>query len=83
MVCISGGKDSFLLAKCIEELIRHGKIKFEACYVVMDPGYNKANREKIIKNAELLNLKIEIFDSDIFALQINLIPKVHAICVLE
>ena len=43
MVCISGGKDSFLLAKCIEELIKHGKFKFEAEYVVMNPGYNEYN----------------------------------------
>ena len=41
MVCISGGKDSFLLAKCIQELQRHGNVKFNAHYVVMDPGYNK------------------------------------------
>ena len=39
MVCISGGKDSFLLAKCFQEIIKHGKFKFEACYVVMNPGY--------------------------------------------
>ena len=66
MVCISGGKDSFLLAKCIEELIRHGKFKFEAKYVVMDPGYNKLNRKLIESNAKRLNINIEIFDSDIF-----------------
>ena len=66
MVCISGGKDSFLLAKCIEELEKHGKYKFEARYVVMDPGYNKINREMIINNAKLLNIPIEIFESDIF-----------------
>ena len=66
MVCISGGKDSFLLAKCIEELQRHGKYKFDVCYVVMDPGYNKINREKIIENAKVLNIPIQIFESDIF-----------------
>ena len=44
MVCISGGKDSFLLAKCIEELIKHGKFKFEARYVCMNPGYNEVNK---------------------------------------
>ena len=66
MVCISGGKDSFLLAKCIEELQRHGKYKFNVHYVVMDPGYNKLNREMIIKNAKELNIPIEIFESDIF-----------------
>ena len=66
MVCISGGKDSFLLAKCIEEIIRHGEVKFEARYVVMNPGYNEVNLKKIIENAKILNLNIEIFDSDIF-----------------
>ena len=66
MVCISGGKDSFLLAKCIEELIRHGKFPFTAKYVVMDPGYKKENRKKIEENAKLLNIPIEIFNSDVF-----------------
>ena len=66
MVCISGGKDSFLLAKCIQELQRHGKIKFEAKYVVMNPGYNEINRKQIIKNAEILNIPIEMFESNIF-----------------
>ena len=67
MVCMSGGKDSFLLAKCIQELVRHGKIKFEAKYVCMDPGYNKKNREYIENNAKLLNIPLEIFKTDIFA----------------
>ena len=66
MVCISGGKDSFLLAKCIQELERHSDIKFTAKYVVMDPGYKKENRDKIEENAELLNIPIEIFESNIF-----------------
>lgn len=66
MVCISGGKDSFLLAKCIQELIKHGKFPFTAHYVVMDPGYNKVNRELIEKNAKLLNVPIEIFETNIF-----------------
>ena len=66
MVCISGGKDSFLMAKCIQELQRHGKYPFEAHYVVMDPGYNEYNRQYIIDNAKILNIPIEIFESDIF-----------------
>lgn len=66
MVCISGGKDSFLLAKCIQELQRHGKIHFNAHYVVMDPGYRDINRNLIVNNAKLLNIPIEIFESDIF-----------------
>ena len=66
MVCISGGKDSFLLAKCVQELERHGKVKFKARYVVMDPGYNDYNRSFIEDNAKLLNIPIEIFESDIF-----------------
>ena len=66
MVCISGGKDSFLLAKCIQELIKHGKFPFTAHYVVMDPGYNKVNRQLIEKNAKVLNVPIEIFETNIF-----------------
>ncbi len=66
MVCISGGKDSFLLAKCIQELERHGIKNFTAKYVTMDPGYNKTNRHLIEKNAKLLNIPLTIFESDIF-----------------
>lgn len=66
MVCISGGKDSFLLAKCMEELKRHGKFKFDCIYVSMNPGYSKENLKKINDNAKLLNIDIEIFESDVF-----------------
>ncbi len=75
MVCISGGKDSFLLAKCIQEILRHGKLKFEAHYVVMDPGYSKKNRLIIEENAKILNVPIEIFESDIFAAVDNMETK--------
>ena len=66
MVCISGGKDSFLLAKCFQEIIKHGKFKFNAHYVVMNPGYKQENLELIKRNALELNIPIEIFESDIF-----------------
>ncbi len=66
MVCISGGKDSFLMAKCMQELVRHGKFPFEVKYVVMNPGYNEANIGLIKENAKTLNIPIEIFNSDIF-----------------
>lgn len=66
MVCISGGKDSFLMAKCFQEIIKHGKVKFTAHFVVMDPGYTKKHLEEIKKNAEILNIPIQIFESDIF-----------------
>ena len=66
MVCISGGKDSFLLAKCMQELQRHGKFHFDCHYVVMDPGYNDYNRDFILDNAKTLNVPIEMFQSDIF-----------------
>ena len=66
MVCISGGKDSFLLAKCLQELQKHGKVKFNLHYVVMDPGYNEYNRQFIIDNAKTLNIPIEMFNTDIF-----------------
>lgn len=65
-VCISGGKDSFLLALCFEELKKHHKFNFETKYVVMNPGYNSKNLKKIKDNAKLLGLDIIIFESDIF-----------------
>lgn len=66
MVCISGGKDSFLLAKCIQELEHHGKVHFTAHYVCMDPGYNEFNRQFIEDNAKLLGIPLEIFETNIF-----------------
>lgn len=66
MVCISGGKDSFLMAKCIQELERHGNVHFNTRYVVMDPGYNEYNLNMILDNAKTLNVPIEVFKSDIF-----------------
>lgn len=66
MVCISGGKDSFILAKCIEEIQRHSKIPFEAKYVCMNPGYNEKNKQLILDNAKTLNIDLEMFESDIF-----------------
>lgn len=65
-ICISGGKDSFLLAKCMEEIKKHGKIKFDIEYILMDPGYNKKNMNLILKNAKALNINLHIFKNDIF-----------------
>lgn len=65
-VCISGGKDSMLLAKLFQELQKHNKFHFDVEYLVMDPGYNKENRAQIEHNAKLLNIPITIFESDIF-----------------
>ena len=65
-VCISGGKDSFLLAKCMQELKRHGKINFEMIFLCMNPGYNEKNLELIKSNAKLMNIELHIFNSDIF-----------------
>ena len=67
MVCISGGKDSFLMAKCFQEIKKHGKVNFDASFVVMNPGYTEKHLEKIKANAQILNIPIEIFNSDIFA----------------
>lgn len=66
-VCISGGKDSMLLAKCFQELKRHGQIDFEVEFIVMNPGYKEENLEKIKNNLKLLNIDAQIFESDIFA----------------
>lgn len=65
-VCISGGKDSMLLAVILEELKNHGKIPFEIEYISMNPGYNQENLEQIKKNAEILDIDIKIFDAPIF-----------------
>ena len=65
-VCISGGKDSMLMAKLFQELKRHNKFEFELVFMVMDPGYNKVNRQMIIDNSKKLNIPIQIFDSQIF-----------------
>lgn len=65
-VCISGGKDSMLMAKLFQELKRHNKFPFELVFLVMDPGYNPKNRELIESNAKLLNIPVTIFESDIF-----------------
>lgn len=65
-VCISGGKDSMLMAKLFQELKRHGKFEFELVFLVMNPGYNKENLELIKSNAELMGIDIEVFDSPIF-----------------
>lgn len=71
-ICISGGKDSMLMAKLFQELKRHNKFPFELVFLVMDPGYNKENREIIEKNAKLLNIPITIFESDIFDTVFNI-----------
>lgn len=73
-VCISGGKDSILLAKCMEELQKHGKVNFEVCYLVMDPGYQEEKLEKIKKQAEILHIPIHITHSDIFEVANKLDP---------
>lgn len=72
MVCISGGKDSFLMAKCIQELKRHGKFNFDVHYVVMNPGYNEKNLNLIKENAKILNIPIETFESNIFEVVTNI-----------
>lgn len=65
-VCISGGKDSMLLAKCIEELQKHGKVKFDVCYIVMNPGYRPEIYEQVLENAKILGIDIQVFSSNIF-----------------
>lgn len=65
-VCISGGKDSMLLAKLFQEIKRHNKFQFELVFLVMDPGYNHKNRQMIEKNAKMLGVPITIFESEIF-----------------
>ena len=65
-VCISGGKDSMLMAKLFQELLKHGKANFELVFLVMNPGYNEINYQTIKDNAQILNVPITVFESDIF-----------------
>ena len=72
-VCMSGGKDSALLAKCMQELKRHGEIDFEVVFLSMNPGYSEKNKEKILANAEILNIPITMFETDIF----NIVDRIE------
>ena len=74
-VCISGGKDSFLLAKCMQELKRHSKYNFELTFLVMNPGYNLENINKIKENANILNIPIQMFETNIFEVSDNSLGK--------
>ena len=65
-VCISGGKDSMLMAKLMQELHRHSDVSFDLLFLVMDPGYNAINRQKIESNAALLRIPITVFETNIF-----------------
>ena len=67
-VCLSGGKDSFVLAKCLQELQRHGsEVPFELEFIAMDPGYNPANRELLLENCRKLDLPVKMFETNIFS----------------
>ena len=65
-VCISGGKDSMLMAKLMQELQRHSEVPYELEFLVMDPGSNEVNRQKIESNAALMNIPITVFETNIF-----------------
>lgn len=71
-VCISGGKDSFLLAKCMQEILRHGKMEFGLKFLVMDPGYHPDNRRLIEENARIMGIPVQIFESDIFDVVVDI-----------
>ena len=71
-VCISGGKDSMLMAKLLQELKHHGKFDFGLVFLSMDPGYNEKNRHKIEENAKILDIPVEFFESDIFQVVTNI-----------
>ncbi len=70
-VAISGGKDSFIMAKLFQELYKHGNRNFELEFICMNPGYNRENLEHIINNAHLMNIPLNVFDSSVF----NIVSK--------
>lgn len=79
-VCISGGKDSFLMAKLFQELKRHNKFEFGLVFLVMDPGYSKENREIVERNAQMLDIPITVFETDIFENVFNIEKSPCYIC---
>lgn len=79
-ICISGGKDSMLMAKLFQELKRHDKFPFELVFLVMNPGYNDENLQRIKYNAEILSVPIEIFESDIFGSVVHIEKNPCYIC---
>ena len=79
-VCISGGKDSMLLAKCIQELQKHSDEDFEAEYICMDPGYSSKNRQKIIENAKLLGIPLTMFETRIFEAVDKIVDRACYLC---
>ena len=79
-VCISGGKDSMLMAKCFQELKKHRKMNFELVFLVMNPGYNELNKQKIIDNSKILNIPITMFETDIFNRVVNIDDHPCYIC---
>ena len=81
-VCISGGKDSMLLAKLIQEIKKHGQISFDAIFLVMNPGYNEDNWNIIQNNAKILGIPLTVFNTEIFDVVAG-IEKIHVIFVRE
>ena len=79
-VCISGGKDSMMLAVLMKMLQRYSDVKFELKYIVMDPGYNPENRRKIENNAEILEIPIHVFETDIFDIADNVSESPCYLC---
>lgn len=79
-VCISGGKDSMLLAKCLQELRKHSKVKYDLEFICMNPGYNEKNKQKIIDNAKTLNIPIIMFETDIFSRVVHIENNPCYIC---
>lgn len=65
-ICMSGGKDSMLLAKCVQQLHKYSKVNFDVQYIAMNPGYSETNKQKIISNAKLLNIPMTMFETNIF-----------------
>lgn len=79
-ICISGGKDSMLLAKCMQEFQKHNEVDFGLEFICMDPGYSKKNKEQILKNTEILNIPINMFESNIFETVERLDDRVCYMC---
>lgn len=82
-VCISGGKDSLLLATCLRALRRHSEVPFELVYLSMDPGYSLENRAQIEENAKKLGIDLDIFESDIFSAADGAVSPCHVCAAMR
>lgn len=79
-VCISGGKDSMIMAKLFQEIQKHGQVKFDLEFLIMNPGYNKENWELILHNAKVMGIPLTVFETDVFNIVEDIVDSPCYLC---